>query len=96
MGNVNWNMCESTISVIYSSSKPPYLIVQELSIAAGDYLYVFGDMDADGFYLTQLVTGESGLVPSNFVEKVADGEGGEEEGGRGERGLKGGKEGEGR
>lgn len=33
-------------------------------------------MDNDGFYLSQLVTGETGLVPSNFVEKVEDGEGG--------------------
>ena len=41
----------------------------------GDYLFVFGDMDADGFYYSQLQTGETGLVPSNFVEKVEDPEG---------------------
>ena len=32
-------------------------------------------MDADGFYFSQLPSGESGLVPSNFVEKVEDREG---------------------
>ena len=37
---------------------------------------MFGDMDNDGFYTAQQMSGEKGLVPSNFVEKVADGEGG--------------------
>ena len=46
---------------------------------------MFGEMDADGFYFSQLVTGERGLVPSNFVEKVAEGDGGEERGEREER-----------
>ena len=46
---------------------------------------MFGEMDADGFYFSQLVTGERGLVPSNFVEKVAEGEGGEEGGREGGR-----------
>ena len=41
----------------------------------GDYLFVFGDMDGDGFYMAQLQSGETGLVPSNFVEKVEDAEG---------------------
>ena len=50
---------------------------QELAITVGDYLYVMGDMDADGFYYSQLPSGEAGLVPSNFVEKVEDGDEGE-------------------
>ena len=41
----------------------------------GDYLFIFGDMDTDGFYLAQRQTGETGLVPSNFVLKVEDAEG---------------------
>ena len=50
---------------------------------------MFGAMDEDGFYHAQLVTGETGLVPSNFVEKVAEGEGGEEGGREGEKGRLG-------
>ena len=46
---------------------------QELSLVAGDYIYVFGDMDGDGFYHAQLTTGEMGLAPSNFIEIVEDG-----------------------
>ena len=60
---------------------------QELAITAGDYLYVFGEMDDDGFYFAQLMSGENGMVPSNFVEKIDEGEEGEvvEEGERQER-----------
>ena len=45
---------------------------QELAVTAGDYLYVYGDVDEDGFYHAQHQNGEIGLVPSNFVEEVAD------------------------
>ena len=45
---------------------------QELTLVAGDYIYVFGEMDGDGFYRAQLTTGEGGLVPSNFIEMVED------------------------
>ena len=38
----------------------------------GDYLYVYGDMDEDGFYHGQLMNGDNGLVPSNFIERVMD------------------------
>ena len=31
-------------------------------------------MDDDGFYFAQLMNGENGMVPSNFVEKVDEGE----------------------
>ena len=44
----------------------------ELPLVAGDYIYVFGEIDGDGFYQAQLTTGEEGLVPSNFIEIVAD------------------------
>ena len=42
----------------------------ELTIAAGDFLLVFGDMDEDGFYFAELLDGRRGLVPSNFVTKL--------------------------
>ncbi len=42
---------------------------------AGDYLYVFGEMDNDGFYHGQLLSGKSGMVPSNFIDRVMDEEG---------------------
>ena len=48
---------------------------QELAVTAGDYLYVYGDIDEDGFYHAQHQNGEVGMVPSNFVEKVQDEDG---------------------
>uniref|UniRef100_A0A8C5N4V9 RIMS-binding protein 2 n=1 Tax=Gouania willdenowi TaxID=441366 RepID=A0A8C5N4V9_GOUWI len=58
----------------------------ELPLVAGKYLYVYGNMDDDGFYEGELLDGQRGLVPSNFVEFVQDkeklaiqaGEGGED------------------
>ncbi|KAM9450768.1 RIMS-binding protein 2 isoform 2-T3 [Clarias gariepinus] len=44
----------------------------ELPLVAGKYLYVYGDMDDDGFYKGELLDGQRGLVPSNFVEFVQD------------------------
>ncbi|XP_033974509.1 RIMS-binding protein 2 isoform X2 [Trematomus bernacchii] len=44
----------------------------ELPLVAGKYLYVYGPMDEDGFYEGELLDGQRGLVPSNFVESVAD------------------------
>ncbi|XP_026052109.1 RIMS-binding protein 2 isoform X1 [Carassius auratus] len=57
----------------------------ELPLVAGKYLYVYGNMDDDGFYEGELLDGQRGLVPSNFVEFVQDKEkpsieGGEEQG----------------
>ncbi|XP_041826823.1 RIMS-binding protein 2 isoform X8 [Melanotaenia boesemani] len=57
----------------------------ELPLVAGKYLYVYGNMDDDGFYEGELLDGQRGLVPSNFVEFVQDkektaGEGGEDMG----------------
>ncbi|XP_071065838.1 RIMS-binding protein 2 isoform X1 [Dasypus novemcinctus] len=46
----------------------------ELPLAAGKYLYVYGDMDEDGFYKGELLDGQRGLVPSNFVDFVQDSE----------------------
>ncbi|NXD40208.1 RIMB2 protein, partial [Copsychus sechellarum] len=54
----------------------------ELPLTAGKYLYVYGDMDEDGFYEGELLDGQRGLVPSNFVDFVQDSEarpGGERE-----------------
>ncbi|XP_069019288.1 RIMS-binding protein 2 isoform X3 [Embiotoca jacksoni] len=58
----------------------------ELPLVAGKYLYVYGNMDDDGFFEGELLDGQRGLVPSNFVEFVQDkekpaiqaGEGGED------------------
>ncbi|XP_056360572.1 RIMS-binding protein 2 [Oenanthe melanoleuca] len=44
----------------------------ELPLTAGKYLYVYGDMDEDGFYEGELLDGQRGLVPSNFVDLVED------------------------
>lgn len=39
----------------------------ELSFQTGDIIYVYGDMDDDGFYMGEL-GGHRGLVPSNFLQ----------------------------
>ncbi|XP_057603217.1 RIMS-binding protein 2 isoform X2 [Hippopotamus amphibius kiboko] len=44
----------------------------ELPLTAGKYLYIYGDMDEDGFYEGELLDGQRGLVPSNFVDFVQD------------------------
>ncbi|XP_043924681.1 RIMS-binding protein 2-like isoform X3 [Protopterus annectens] len=44
----------------------------ELPLTSGKYLYVYGDMDEDGFYEGELLDGQRGLVPSNFVDFVQD------------------------
>ncbi|XP_051806311.1 RIMS-binding protein 2 isoform X14 [Acanthochromis polyacanthus] len=46
----------------------------ELPLVAGKYLYVYGTMDEDGFYEGELLDGQRGLVPSNFVDFVQDDE----------------------
>ncbi|XP_036132603.1 RIMS-binding protein 2 isoform X2 [Molossus molossus] len=46
----------------------------ELPLTAGKYLYVYGDMDEDGFYEGELLDGQRGLVPSNFVDFVQESE----------------------
>nr|XP_014341750.1 PREDICTED: peripheral-type benzodiazepine receptor-associated protein 1 [Latimeria chalumnae] len=44
----------------------------ELPLTAGEYIYVYGEMDEDGFYEGELMDGRRGLVPSNFVERISD------------------------
>ncbi|KAG7161643.1 RIMS-binding protein 2-like, partial [Homarus americanus] len=39
----------------------------ELSFKTGDIIYVYGEMDDDGFYMGEL-RGQRGLVPSNFLQ----------------------------
>lgn len=41
----------------------------ELSFQTGDIIYVYGDMDDDGFYMGEL-RGTRGLVPSNFLQEA--------------------------
>ncbi|CAG7722268.1 unnamed protein product [Allacma fusca] len=41
----------------------------ELSFQTGDIIYVYGDMDDDGFYMGEL-NGVRGLVPSNFLTEA--------------------------
>lgn len=38
----------------------------ELPFRTGEIIYVYGDMDEDGFYMGE-VNGVRGLVPSNFL-----------------------------
>ncbi|KAJ7309625.1 hypothetical protein JRQ81_007679 [Phrynocephalus forsythii] len=46
----------------------------ELPLTAGEYVYVYGEMDEDGFYLGELMDGRRGMVPSNLIEKVSHNE----------------------
>ncbi|KAL6463831.1 hypothetical protein MHYP_G00282220 [Metynnis hypsauchen] len=48
-------------------SSPNADIEAELTFSAGDIIYVFGDMDDDGFFYGDL-NGQKGLVPSNFLQ----------------------------
>lgn len=41
----------------------------ELSFQTGNIIYVYGDMDDDGFYMGEL-DGVRGLVPSNFLTEA--------------------------
>ncbi|XP_054155497.1 uncharacterized protein LOC128953972 isoform X2 [Oppia nitens] len=54
----------------------------ELAFNTGDIVYVYGDMDEDGFYMGD-VNGVRGLVPSNFLSEVPSGGGGGPTGGTG-------------
>ncbi len=42
----------------------------ELPLIAGEYLFILNEEDEDGFYTGELLNGQRGLVPSNFVERV--------------------------
>lgn len=41
----------------------------ELAFNTGDIVYVYGDMDEDGFFMGE-VNGVRGLVPSNFLSEA--------------------------
>uniref|UniRef100_A0A670KIR2 RIMS binding protein 2 n=1 Tax=Podarcis muralis TaxID=64176 RepID=A0A670KIR2_PODMU len=43
----------------------------ELPLTAGEYVYIYGEMDEDGFYEGELMDGRRGLIPSNLVEEVS-------------------------
>ena len=43
----------------------------ELPLVAGQYVYIFGDVDEDGWYVGELTDGTRGFVPSNLVEEVS-------------------------
>ncbi|XP_033115194.1 uncharacterized protein LOC117115470 isoform X2 [Anneissia japonica] len=55
-----------------SSDSPNENPDAELPLKAGEYIYVYGDADEDGFYEGELMSGERGLVPGNFIERIAD------------------------
>ena len=44
----------------------------ELTLKRGDYVYVYGTMDDDGFFTARLSDGKEGLVPCNYIQKLAD------------------------
>ena len=44
----------------------------ELAFNTGDIVYVYGDMDEDGFFMGE-VNGVRGLVPSNFLSETTTG-----------------------
>lgn len=44
----------------------------ELALQAGDYVLVHGQMDEDQFYFGETLSGRTGLVPSNYVERIPD------------------------
>lgn len=41
----------------------------ELAFSTGDIIYVYGEMDEDGFFMGEL-NGVRGLVPSNFLTEA--------------------------
>lgn len=45
----------------------------ELAFNTGDIIYIYGEMDEDGFYMGE-INGVRGLVPSNFLTEVASNE----------------------
>ncbi|XP_074602793.1 RIMS binding protein isoform X2 [Brevipalpus obovatus] len=54
----------------------------ELAFNGGDIIFVYGDMDEDGFYQGE-VNGVRGLVPSNFLTEAGDRHGTQMQQGRG-------------
>lgn len=46
----------------------------ELPLTAGQYVYVFGQVDEDGWYVGEQANGRRGFIPSNCVKEVSDGD----------------------
>lgn len=44
----------------------------ELPLTAGQFVYVTGEMDEDGWYIGERTDGSRGFIPSNLVEEVFD------------------------
>uniref|UniRef100_A0A8C3BQ23 SH3 domain-containing protein n=1 Tax=Cairina moschata TaxID=8855 RepID=A0A8C3BQ23_CAIMO len=44
----------------------------ELPLTAGQFVYVIGEMDEDGWYIGERTDGSRGFIPSNLVEEVFD------------------------
>ena len=42
----------------------------ELPLTAGEYLFILNEDDEDGFFTGELFNGRTGLVPSNFIERI--------------------------
>ena len=53
-----------------STMSPNEYPEDELSLSAGEFVYIFGEPDIDGFYTAELMSGQRGLVPSNFIQIV--------------------------
>lgn len=55
---------------VRGGSSVVFIILQvELSFQTGNIIYVYGEMDDDGFYMGEL-DGVRGLVPSNFLTEA--------------------------
>lgn len=44
----------------------------ELPLTAGQHVYVFGQVDEDGWYVGELADGRRGFIPSNCVKELSD------------------------
>ncbi len=42
----------------------------ELPFTTGEHLFIMNEHDEDGFFMGELLTGRTGMVPSNFVERI--------------------------
>uniref|UniRef100_A0A3Q3GQI3 RIMS-binding protein 2 n=1 Tax=Labrus bergylta TaxID=56723 RepID=A0A3Q3GQI3_9LABR len=73
LSDVTVLVCFHPIFLIYNPYDGPNEHPEaELPLVAGKYLYVYGTMDEDGFYEGELLDGQRGLVPSNFVDFIKD------------------------
>ncbi|EOA96062.1 Peripheral-type benzodiazepine receptor-associated protein 1 [Anas platyrhynchos] len=54
------------------ADSPNKHLERELPLTAGQFVYVIGEMDEDGWYIGERTDGSRGFVPSNLVEEVFD------------------------